>query len=57
VEAHFRNRPPALQEAFDRLTTAVQSWGPARVQPVKTKIRFSWDHAFFGVTVRPDHLE
>lgn len=40
LEQHFRDKPKAIREAFDRLRALIEACGPVEMIPQKTRIVF-----------------
>jgi hypothetical protein len=52
LEHHFEGKPPQIRELFDRVRAMVESIGPVRVLPEKTRIAFQVRMSFAQVTPR-----
>ena len=52
LEHHFEGKPPEIRQLFDRLRAMVESIGPVRVLPEKTRIAFQARMSFAQVTAR-----
>ena len=53
----FRNKPPAIRALFDQVVRIVESIGPVRVLPEKTRIAFQVRMSFAQVTPRHAWLD
>jgi hypothetical protein len=54
---HFRGKPPAIRALFDRVLEAIETVGPVRVLPEKTRIAFQVRMSFAQVTPRARWLD
>lgn len=52
LDAHFRNKAPEIRALFDRVVAIVESIGPVRVLPEKTRIAFQVRMSFAQITPR-----
>lgn len=57
LEHHFTNKPPRIRSLFDRVVEAIQSIGPVRVLPEKTRIAFQVRMSFAQITPRRGWLD
>ena len=57
LESHFTGKPAAIRTLFDRVVEAIQSIGPVRVLPEKTRIAFQTRMSFAQVTPRRGWLD
>ena len=54
---HFEGKPPEIRALFDAVVAAIQSIGPVRVLPEKTRIAFQVRMSFAQVTPRKQWLD
>jgi hypothetical protein len=57
LEHHFEGKAPQIRRMFDRVRTMVESIGPVRVLPEKTRIAFQVRMSFAQVTPRSRWLD
>ena len=57
LEAHFRGKPESIRALFERMVAAIESLGPVRVLPEKTRIAFQTRMSFAQVTPRQRWLD
>jgi hypothetical protein len=57
LEHHFERRPPEIRQMFDRVRAMVESIGPVRVLPEKTRIAFQVRMSFAQLTPRNKWLD
>ncbi len=57
LEHHFRGKPPAIRALFDRIVAVLNTIGPTRVLPEKTRIAFQVRMSFAQVTPRRQWLD
>jgi len=57
LEHHFRGKPAAIRALYDRVVKVVNSIGPARVLPEKTRIAFQVRMSFAQITPRQRWLD
>ena len=57
LASHFRGKPPELRALFDRVVEIVESIGPVRVIPEKTRIAFQARMSFAQITPRQRWLD
>lgn len=52
LDRHFRGKPPEIRTIFEAVRRAIESCGPVRVLPEKTRIAFQVRMSFAQVTPR-----
>jgi hypothetical protein len=57
LEHHFEGKPPQIRQLFDQVRAMVESIGPVRVLPEKTRIAFQVRMSFAQVTPRTRWLD
>jgi hypothetical protein len=57
LEHHFRGKPPEIRMMFDQVRAMIESIGPVRVLPEKTRIAFQVRMSFAQVTPRNNWLD
>lgn len=57
LDAHFRDKPAAIRALFAAVVAAVESCGPVKVLPEKTRIAFQVRMSFAQVTPRARWLD
>ena len=57
LDHHFRDKSPEIRALFDRAVDVIQSLGPVRVLPEKTRIAFQVRMSFAQLTPRRHWLD
>lgn len=57
LETHFRGKSPEIHALFDAFVRLIESIGPVRILPEKTRIAFQVRMSFAQVTPRPRWLD
>ena len=57
LAAHFRDKPPEIRALFDRVVAMVESLGPVRILPERTRIAFQVRMSFAQLTTRKSHVD
>lgn len=57
VDKHFKDKPPQLRKAYDKLEKSILKLGEVNISPVKTAIYFKRAGTFCGVTPKKDHFK
>lgn len=57
LESHFRGKPPEIRALFDGVVRLIESIGPVRILPEKTRIAFQVRMSFAQVTPRQRWLD
>ena len=57
LEHHFAGKRPEIRDLFDRVVAAIESLGPVRILPEKTRIAFQVRMSFAQVTPRKNWLD
>jgi hypothetical protein len=57
LDHHFSNKPPAIRALFNRVVHIVESIGPVRILPEKTRIAFQVRMSFAQITPRRQWLD